>query len=376
MRWISVRNPITRGAGREIALRGRRAGIRLLNRLGFETRVLNLIEDTLRCHPDQTELHIEAGRLYLRRGQFDKSAWHFSRVNPALDPADFVPWLENLLDEDHEEVITDRASVLYALGLWYLKTGDPARALEYLKGIRTHRSHPGVYNQRGLCHLSLGQYREALQMFGIAWRSGRPDPEIMYNQGVVHVKLKAYEQALDLFERAQRRGFSNVDLLNNKGYCLFHLGRYREAVLSYETARKLAPGDVIVLSNLAVGYTKLRRFNDASDCYRAAIRLDPSDAMLRNGYGLCLQSAGRYGEALEQHERAAELEPGPLNLGNRALCLQRMGRREQALAAYDAILAEHPDDRRVWGMRADLLAELGRGEEAADALNRSLGLTG
>lgn len=376
MRWFSVRSPITNAKGRGITFRGRRAGIRILNRLGLETKALNLIESTLRSHPDRTELHIEAGRLYLRRGQFDKSAWHFSQVNPALDPANFVPWLEDLLEEDYEEIITDRASALYALGTWYMKTGDPARALEYLKGIRSHRTHPGVYNRKGLCYLALGRYQDALGMFRIAARTGGPDPEIMYNKGVAHVKLQAYEKALEMFERAQRRGFSSVDLLNNKGYCLFYLGRHQEAVLSYETARKMAPRDVIVLSNLAVGYERLRRFSDAFDCYKAAIRLDPADAVLRDGYGLALQAAGRYAEALEQHARAVELEPSPVHLGNHALCLQRMGRGEQALEAYDAILAAHPDDRRVWGMRADLLMELGRGEDAADSLNRSLGLTG
>lgn len=376
MRWITLRNPLTQLRDCSVTLRGRRAGIRILNRLGLESRALNLIEDTLRCHPDQTELHVEAGRLYLRQGQFDKSAWHFSQVNPALDPANFVSWLEQLLDEDYDGVVTDRTSVLYALGTWYIQTGDPTRALEYLKAIRTHQSHPGVYNLKGLCYLALGRYKDAFDAFQIAWRSGGSDPEILYNAGIACVKLKDYEQALDLFEKAQRRGFSGVDLLNNKGYCLFHLGRFREAVLCYEMAHSLMPRDVIILSNLAVGYEKLRRFSDALDCYREAIRLDPSDPVLRDSYGLCLQATGKYSEALEQHERAIELDPNPLYLSNRALCLHRMGYTDKALAAYDRILKDNPDDSRVWGMRAELLIALGRGEDAADSLNRSLGLTG
>lgn len=376
MRWITVRNPLTPLGGRSVILRGRRAGIRILNRLGLETRALNLIEDTLNRHPDQTELHIEAGRLYLRQAQFDKSAWHFSKVNPALDPANFVSWLEQLLTEDYDGVVVDRASVLYALGTWYMQTGDPARALEHLKAIRPHQAHPGVHNQKGLCYLALGRFAEALETFEVAWRSGGQDPEIVYNAGVACVKLHAYERAIGLFERAQRRGFTSVDLLNNKGYCFFHLSRYKEAVLCYEMARSLMPRDVIILSNLAVGYEKMRRFSEAVECYKEAIRLDPQDAILRNSYGLCLQAAGKYSEALAQHERASELDPNPLYLSNSALCLHRLGQTEEALAVYDEILKDHPGEGRIWGMRAEILMSLGRGEDAADSLNRSLGLTG
>ncbi|RZJ07120.1 MAG: tetratricopeptide repeat protein, partial [Haliea sp.] len=62
------------------------------------------------------------------------------------------------------------------------------------------------------------------------------------------------------------------------------------------------------------------------------------------------------------------------SLSRRAFLLQRMGRAEEATAAYDRLLAVQPQAAFGLNNRAGLLAGLGRGEEALRDLDRAIAL--
>lgn len=375
MRWIVVRNPLKSEKIQKTDLKLWLSAVRALTKLRADKAALRLITKALTTFPDQPDLYFEAGRIYLRRGQFDKSVWHFKKANPGLEPSNFISWLEELVNDYNEAIVADRGSVLCALSTWYLQTGDPSRALKYLSPPYLHRSFPGALNTKGLCLLALGRYIQAQQAFEVAVNTGG-GPEILYNAGIACLKLKQYDRALKLFEQAQQRGFAGADLLNHKGFSLYYLGRLEEAALCYEMALNLSPNDHLILGNLAACCEKQGRLAEALDHYREAIRLDPFDAALRNNFALCLQSAGRYNEALQQHDRTIELDSDLSYVCNRAVCLYRMGETDQALAVYDELLRANPSESTVWGLRAELLMSLGRTSDATESLNRSLGLTG
>ena len=375
MRWIVIRNPLKSERVQKTDLKLWLSAVRALSRLKADKAAIRLINKALAQHPNQPDLYFEAGRVYLRQGQFDKSVWHFKKANPALEPSNFVSWLEELVNEQNEGIVADRGSVLCALSIWYLQTGDPNRALKYLSPPYLHRSFPGALNIKGLCLLALGRYTQAQQAFEVAAQTGGGS-EILYNAGIACLKLKQYDRALKYFEQAQQRGLAGSDLMNNKGFSLYYLNRLEEAALCYEMALNLAPKDQVILGNLAACCEKQGRLTEALDHYREAIRLDPFDPALRNNFALCLQSAGRYSEALQQHDRTLELDSDLSYICNRAICLYRMGETDEALAVYDELLSANPTESSVWGLRAELLMSLGRTTDATESLNRSLGLTG
>lgn len=377
MRWLLMRNPWTRT----------RNGIRHLNlwhfssraarRLGGERTAFRLLERALEAQPARGDLHLDAARYCLKMGQLEKAAWHCRQANLLIDQ-NFIQWLERACREDDVAVIGDRVAALRALGDWYFQTSEFEKAAEYYtQALSGGRTDAVILNNKGLCLLQLGRDQDALPLFQQALAQ-RPAPEILVNCALSLNRLKRHAEALSCYERAQRKNYSSLELLVNKGYTLFHLKRYDEAVLCFEMAQTAAPNDTVILNNLAACFLKGGRFDAAAESYRAALENAPHDAALHNNYGLCLERQKMHAEALHHYERALELDETEQEtfLANKAQCLVRLGRIQEANAICDHLLREAPENRLYCGLKADVLTASGMDDEATDYYNRALGLTG
>jgi len=377
MRWVLIRNPWTRAKNGIRRLNVWHRSSRVARRLGAERTAVRLLERALEAQPDRGDLHLDAARYCLKMGQLEKAAWHCRRANLLIDE-NFIQWLERACREDDGAVIGDRFAALGALGNWYFQTGDFEKAIEYYsRALSGGRIDATVLNNKGLCLLHLDRDQEALSLFQQALAQ-RTTPEILVNTGLALNRLRRYPEALSCYEKAQRKNHSSLELLINKGYALFHLKRYDEAVVCFEMAQAVTPQDTVVLNNLAACYLKLGRFEAAAACYRTALESAPHDAALHNNYGLCLERQRQYAEALNHYERALELDDKEREtfLANKAQCLVRLGRHEEANAICDRLLQEAPENRLYWGLKADVLAAAGAEDQAIDFYNRALGLTG
>lgn len=350
--------------------------VRCLITVGADDRALRLIEKQLDAGDDPT-LHLEAGKLYLKKGRLEKAAWHHRQARVA-GSEDFTGWLESYYGDDGTAVPRrERRWAFCALGNWYLVSGNPEKALAYYdRAIVLGLRGASVVNNKALCLLQLGRYQEALLYFRKAVKSSW-DPVIPANMGLTLSKLYRFEEALTYYELAQQRGLNSGDLLNNKGYALYHLGRFEEALLCWEMALRSAPEDITILNNLAAGYAALNHDEEALQYYRRALEICPDDAALHNNLAHFLDELGRVDEALSYYERAVEIDPSNSTyLYNKVACLARHGRHDEAMAVCDRILANHPTNTKLLHLRGDLLTQMGRSDEALDAYNRSLGLTG
>ncbi len=91
--------------------------------------------------------------------------------------------------------------------------------------------------------------------------------------------------------------------------------------------------------------------------------------------GMSLHELGKREEALAAYEQALRLDPNNASVHEcRGLVLGQLGRREEALAAYEQALRLDPNDALTHRCRGDMLRELGRREEALAAYEQALRL--
>ncbi|MGC3998764.1 MAG: tetratricopeptide repeat protein [Anaeromyxobacter sp.] len=150
-------------------------------------------------------------------------------------------------------------------------------------------------------------------------------------------------------------------------------GRAQEALKEFDTALQFDPkfAQAHLGRGLALefGFAKLE---DAEQEYRKALALQPDYPEAQNNLGQLLAKAGRYDEALAAFDAAlADLmyrEPYVARC-NKGQALWRMGRKEQGYAELRSCLAIAP--RYCDGHRelARLLNQDGRTRESLDALN-------
>jgi len=137
-----------------------------------------------------------------------------------------------------------------------------------------------------------------------------------------------------------------VERLRAEGYIA--LKRYPEAAGALEKAIALAPQDALLRARLGHVYLEQHNFPGALEQLSAALRLDSGLNDALRDLVAARYLSGNYAGALEGLDQLAQREPlAPISWFVRATCYDKLGRKAEALDAYQKFLALHQgqDDR-------------------------------
>src|SRR6185437_15698292 len=113
---------------------------------------------------------------------------------------------------------------------------------------------------------------------------------------------------------------------------------------------------------------------DAQLCAQHALTLDPNHAGTLHLLGQLAFDSRQYDHALEWLTRAIRQDPRPEYLASLGSTLQRQGRHDDALKAFDKAVQLRPDDADLWKDLGGGLAELRRIDEALLSFQHALKL--
>jgi tetratricopeptide (TPR) repeat protein len=113
---------------------------------------------------------------------------------------------------------------------------------------------------------------------------------------------------------------------------------------------------------------------DAQLCCQEALAIDPNHADSLHLLGQLSFDARQFDHALEWLTRAIRQDPRPEYLAALGNTLQRQGRHEDALKAFDKAVQLRPDDADLWKELGGGLAELRRTDEALLTFQHALKL--
>jgi len=160
-----------------------------------------------------------------------------------------------------------------------------------------------------------------------------------------------------------------------KGLAMWKLDRPGEALECYERGLLIDPHNALLGRLKARALGDLGRIEEALECSDRALEREPGDASLLSTRAEILDSAGRHAEQLVCLDRALELDSGNAELWrDKAGALERLDRLEEALACCKSAQDINPrraDSSSVLRM-GDILAKLGRNDEAIDCYDRAL----
>ncbi len=114
---------------------------------------------------------------------------------------------------------------------------------------------------------------------------------------------------------------------------------------------------------LAQSYLRSLEVATALEHYQAAHALEPNNLVYRQQMGLCAIAMGDYAGALKCYEEAKTIAPAEHSEAMAALMLHRLGRFQEAIQAYSALLAklkrDHVESPHVLRGMAMLLRDVG-----------------
>ncbi len=143
--------------------------------------------------------------------------------------------------------------------------------------------------------------------------------------------------------------------------------RERRSAASKAGVKLTAPvaGTAAALYEAGLGHMQAGRHLEAQLCCQQALAADPNHADTLHLMGLVAVRAKQYDHALEWISRAIRLEPKPDYLTNLGATLLNLGRREEALKAFDTAVQLKPLDADLWRNLGNILIDV---ERPADAI--------
>lgn len=227
--------------------------------------------------------------------------------------------------------------------------------------------------------------------------------------GLVLQELGRYQEAIAAHRRAFALVPSNPLVANNLAVALKAAGQISEAIEAYRTALQMAPKHLEARLNLGNLLLQARRIAEGLAELRQALHLHPDHPLALLHCARALIAADQRGEArallgaaraqglaslelivlyaeqcLEGGDNEAALEvlepAAAANPQSKALWFTlglaqlRRGRYDQALAIFERLLSQYPDDVDVRVQLAWLLPAFGRGAESSAHLQQVLAL--
>ncbi len=290
----------------------------------------------------------------------------------------------------------------------------------YQRAIDLEPTHPRPYHHLGLVYLAQRDYdsanrrlEQAIARYGDEQPQARADA--WYQRGQAYRGLARYESALNAYRQAIDLNPNFADPWVSAGDVNATLERYDEAVEAYRRAVELEPAAAQPWNSLGDVYRVQEQYNQAAQAYRRAIELEPDFAWPYHNLGLINEIQQRYESAINYFEQAIKRQAQPKaralswdGLGN---IYQAQQRNEQAVSAYQKAIELDPDlasayhglgqvyhaleqyepailryqqaieryedafdQATVWKDLGDSLAQVGRWDEAIDALQQAMDL--
>ncbi|MFN2452945.1 MAG: hypothetical protein ABR577_01860 [Pyrinomonadaceae bacterium] len=149
---------------------------------------------------------------------------------------------------------------------------------------------------------------------------------------------------------------------------LARVGKLVDELVNYQLENGEAIHAAKSLCDLAFEAKTLGLYSLQLELAKRSTDVKPDDAWSWAQYGDALLKMQRPGEALKAYEQAEAFGADTVAKNRRAEVLKSLGRLNESLAAYDAVIASYPEDVVARTARSCVLAALHRYDEALEGL--------
>ncbi len=277
--------------------------------------------DLIERNPSSQAAHVNLGRIYEQRRDFEKAIQMYRRSAELL-PGDFVAYynLGNAYrgaGEDRKAIIAyekaidiypHKADMYNNLGNAYKEVGDPGKAIEqFEKAMSVDPGHPWAYNNIGVLYNQLGDNKKARFYYEKAISVDPGYADAYFNLAVQSYREGQYSAAVGYCDKAIKSGYAVPPPF------LQMLEPYRGSAAA-ETEGSIATGDssvetVKTLNSLGEELGRSGNVEEAIAAFEKALELDRNNSETLNNLGYAYYVRGEREKGKEYFEKAIEKDP-------------------------------------------------------------------
>jgi arylsulfatase A-like enzyme/Flp pilus assembly protein TadD len=275
------------------------------------------------------------------------------------DPKDMIPLLAT----------TEKGAV-------HLRKGDYARAERACReALEIDPTNVTILNYLGLSLSSMGQNREAIEVWKKALRISPGSFDVHLNIGMAYLSLGSADSALSAYDMVLVKNPHHTDALLGKGKALRMSGKLDLAIEVFEKATREKENSPAAHFLLGLCYREKGEPEKALPCLEKALSLNPRMKKAKREKALALIDLGEPERAVEIFtELRDEGAPSAIVLVDLGYALEKCGRMDEALARYRKATELDSASWLAYNNMGALLAGMGRADEAEAALLRAIAL--
>jgi len=365
-------------------------------------------EEILKRNPQNLEARRMLGRIYARLIQDpQQNRINEQRLRQAIEQ------FRKITEQDPK----DLDSWLMLGRLYKIAQNSVESEKAYKQALAIEPDNEFALSGLALVYSDLGDTNAAVEMWKrLADRN--PNPRTLRALAGAYEQVNDYKSAANTLRRALELAPRDQDLKRNLAEDLLLAGDVDEALTLYSELAQANAKDPFLHLRLSQIYRQKRRLAQAREAHERARAIEPDNLEIRYNEVNLLDAEGKYAEAITvlkaMLDSTAKRVYTSAERGNRAILLERLGLLYRASHQYElavdafqqaaqldsasagraaaqiidtwrqagdfakaeqeaeAALKKFPDNRTVKIVRASLLAELGRTEEAAAAARQLL----
>ena len=329
--------------------------------LGEHERALALLKEAYEAAPNSMT-RLALGEAYLSAGDLDAAERH---LEPASDQLHLEP------------------NRLLALGLLYMKQGNPQSAYTVLKQATSHSVGAPAAPSNAVVHYHLAQAASALNKHEAAVEALTQAavlvprvPPWHHQLGVLLLEMGRSHDAVEQLDQAVTLAPEQPEFLVSLGRALRVAGDLEGAVERYEEALRIIPERAAWWAELGALHEALEadaQLTHATECYRRALKLDENHIPALLGLARTSEATGAIDDALDYAQRAADIAPEDADaIFTLAVCTARSGNVDEAAWLYERAAGLSPAPGPILLTLGHLYSGTGQWPKAIDALRRSV----
>lgn len=250
-----------------------------------------------------------------------------------------------------------------------VQAGDGAGAIAMLARLPpAARAHPDVLMVSAFAETARGQPAAARPLFEAALQAAPGHAGIWNSYANLLDELGDTAAAIDAYRQALAIEPGSAPTWTNLALTAITARQWDIAEAAIDRALALAPGNAGALAAQGLLEQGRGRPQAAATAYALALAANPADHVARHNLATVLRTLGRTDDALARLGQPMTADSALL----RGHLLGDLGQFDAALAQYRAIVAVDPDQAPAHAAMAELLPQIGRGDEALESYDAAL----
>ncbi len=270
-------------------------------------------------------------------------------------------------------------SLLSKKAIILMEKGDDQSAIEIMEGlINLEQSNPEFYLNLGWAYLRNGFEDKGIECFNKTIEIAFDEQEdYLLDMGLYLNQAEYYESTISFLEPACQQFPNNENLLFELAFAYDKVGDIENGLRTYNKLLEVNPFSENAWYNIGILYIKNKELETANNCYDYALALNPSHAEALFNKGNALVHLGKFEDALNCYIDYISYGYEPLLAYHyMADCLEQMENIELSVRFYRQCVQVDPDYIPAWLGYISLLINHEKNEEALEATQKSLMLSG